>query len=153
MLDEAVQVPEAEWRARIADVRTRSIAFRCERPFEYTQRSPQHQPPADPTPEELLFRTFTTDRTNLWAFIDVRDAALANECALTADYEGAHPLFVNDTVNYLNYDAKTLARLFFPEVTDLRGSLDGPAALVSIAKARALIGFEPAHSLAKIGQR
>ncbi len=120
MLDEAAQVPEAEWRARIALARARSIVFRRERPFEYPQPSPQNQaPPADPTPEEVLFRAYTFERTNLWAFIDVRDAALANECGLTADYEGAHPLFVNDTVNYLNYDAKTLARLFFPEVTEL----------------------------------
>ena len=153
LLDAAAAVPADEWRARIADLRLRSVAFRCERPFEYPQQSLQHQPPsAEPTDEELLFRAYTFDRTNFWAFIDVRDAALANECALTADYEGAHPLFVNDTSNYLNYDARTLARLFFPEVTDLRGDLDGAAALVSIDKARALIGFEPEYSLATAGQ-
>ncbi len=152
LFDAAAAVPADEWRARIAELRTRSIAYRCERPFEYPQQSPQHQPlAAEPTDEELLFRAYTFDRTNFWAFIDVRDAALANECGLTADYEGAHPLFVNDRVNYLNYDAKTLARLFFPEVDDLRGSLDGAAALVSIDKARALIGFEPEHSIANAG--
>lgn len=45
----------------------------------------------------------------------------------------------------MNYDAKTLARLFFPKVDQFKRSLAGPQILVSIAKARDLIGFSPEY--------
>lgn len=37
--------------------------------------------------------------SNFWASIDARDAAQALEKGLTADYQGSHPLFVNDSEN------------------------------------------------------
>jgi len=81
-------------------------------------------------------------------YLDVRDAAQSLEKAVTADYDGAHPLFINDAVNTISYDSRTLARLFFPEVSQFKGDFSGAASLISIDKARRLIGFEPEYSLA-----
>ena len=44
--------------------------------------------------------------------------------------------------------ATTLARLFFPEVTEWKRPVRGSESLVSIDRARQVLGFEPAHSLA-----
>ena len=66
---------------------------------------------------------------------------------LTADFEGDHVLFINDAYNSLAYDSRTLIRLFFPEVKHFKHDLPGTSSLVSIERARALIGFEPECSI------
>jgi nucleoside-diphosphate-sugar epimerase len=86
------------------------------------------------------------DRFNLWASMDVRDAALAVEQALLADYEGSHAVFVNNPHNALRYNSETLARLFFPAVTERRSPLAGSQALISTERARQLFGFETRHN-------
>ena len=85
-------------------------------------------------------------RANFWAMIDARDAAQAFEKSLLADFQGSHPLFVNDHHNSLGVDAEELLRIFFPQVTARKRPLVGAEALVSIARARELIGFEPEYS-------
>ena len=87
------------------------------------------------------------DRFNFWAIIDVRDAAQSLEKGITADYEGAHHLYINDRVNALGGDTQTMIRLFFPDTHAFKSDLSGSTSLVSIDKARALIGYEPEHSL------
>jgi hypothetical protein len=82
----------------------------------------------------------------LWTSIDVRDAAQAIEKSLIAEFEDAHPLFVNDAHNLLDYDSHTLARLFFPDVTLWKSPVPGSGSLVSFNRARDLIGFEPQYS-------
>jgi hypothetical protein len=98
-------------------------------------------------PDDPLFRMFAYSRYDLWAWIDERDAAQALVKGLTAEFEGDHVLFVNDRCNSLGYDARRLIRLFFPDLADLRAELPGAASLISIERARRLIGFEPEHSL------
>ena len=93
-------------------------------------------------PEVRLVST----RANFWALIDARDAAQAFEKSLLADFEGSQPLFVNDSHNSAGVDSEELVRVFFPEVTARRHPLVGNEALVSIERARELIGFEPEHS-------
>lgn len=61
---------------------------------------------------------------------------------MLADYEGSHPLYVNATQNTLGIPSAQLASFAFPEVTTFIHPLKGTEALVSIEKARALIGFE-----------
>ena len=76
------------------------------------------------------------------------DSTQAFEKALTADFQGAHALFVNSDLNFLNYDAEALLAIFFPEVSRRSKALRGAEALVNIERARQLIGFEPAvHSV------
>ena len=88
-------------------------------------------------------RAYFFDRFNYWAFIHTRDSTQAFEKALTADFQGAHALFVNSDLNFLNYDAEALLAIFFPEVSRRSKALRGPEALVNIERARQLIGFEP----------
>ena len=45
--------------------------------------------------------------------LDARDAAQSFEKSLLADFEGSHPLFVNDYHNSLGVDAEELLRIFF----------------------------------------
>ncbi|MBC7810180.1 MAG: NAD(P)-dependent oxidoreductase [Burkholderiales bacterium] len=145
VLDDLLSLPESEQKARLATARTEALAHRKTRPMEYAQyQANKNSGPSDP-----LANLYFSDRFNFWAFVDVRDAAQSLTKALTAEYKGAHKLFINDDHNMFDYDAQTLIRLFYPDVTELKGDLSGSAALVSIEKARALIGFEPEYSVSK----
>jgi hypothetical protein len=89
-------------------------------------------------------------RSNFWASIDARDAAQALEKGLLADYQGSHPLYVNDSENAAGIDSETLVQLFFPETTERTHPLQGAETLVSIEKARALIGYEPEYLIRQL---
>jgi nucleoside-diphosphate-sugar epimerase len=144
-LDELVSLPEAQQQAQLAAVRQLVLDYRRTRPIEFADGKPAVSYPS-PTDDPLYF-AYYSDRFNFWASVDERDAAQSLEKGLTADYEGSHPLFANDCCNFFDYDAETLLRLFFPDVTARKQSLPGSAALVSIDRARSLIGFEPEFSL------
>jgi hypothetical protein len=142
-LDHFASIPADEQVQQLEIARRHCLTMRGERRLEHPYQRFEI-PPAEGV-DPLLLQAYTFDRFNLWVWIDERDAALAVAQALTAEYEGAHPLFVNDTRNSLNYDTQTLARLFFPEVTNRKMPLNGSDAMVSIQRARDLIGFEPQH--------
>jgi len=97
--------------------------------------------------EDIMLLHAGFGRSNFWASIDARDSAQALEKGLTADYEGSHLLFVNDSVNGAGVDSELLVQTFFPEVTKRTHPLQGQETLVSIDKARALIGYEPEHHI------
>jgi nucleoside-diphosphate-sugar epimerase len=84
-------------------------------------------------------------RTNFWTSLDARDAAQSIEKGLLADYEGSHPLYVNAAYNTLGLPSALLAAYAFPEVSAFKHPLQGTETLVSIDRARALIGFEPEY--------
>ena len=83
-------------------------------------------------------------RSNFWTSLDVRDAAQAAEKGLLADYEGSHAVYVTDTHNFVGVPSRELAEVWFPEVQTWKRPVKGTESLVSIERARALIGFEPA---------
>ena len=85
--------------------------------------------------------------TNFWTGIHAEDSAQAFEKGLTAEYKGAHPLFITQAKDRTGVESVELLRLFFPDVTQRKRPLCGSESLVSIERARELIGFEPAHSL------
>ena len=87
-------------------------------------------------------------RNNLFTSIDARDAAQAIEQGLLGQYAGSHILFVNDSQNCMGIESETLARVFYPDLDQRKRPLLGTESLVSIDAARALIGFEPEHSIA-----
>jgi nucleoside-diphosphate-sugar epimerase len=147
LLDELVSQPEAQQRARIADVQKRVLEFRRQRPYEFHPDRPQSA--RNTHLDDLLFRLYDVDRFNFWASLDERDAAQSLEKGLTTDYAGDHVLFINDPCNSLGYGTRTLIRLFFPEVSHFKSDLSSSAALISIERARALIGYEPEYSLQK----
>lgn len=144
-IDDLAALPIGKRRTQMARLRRLDREWRAGRPFDYR---PNDSPlSAFAESAEPLSRIFEFDRPNFWAALDVRDAAQSIEKCLTAGYDGAHPLFINDRRNYLGYDGRALARLFFPNVRRFTADLAGPAALVSIERARALIGFEPEYSV------
>jgi NAD(P)-dependent dehydrogenase (short-subunit alcohol dehydrogenase family) len=87
-----------------------------------------------------------SSRVNFFVVVDERDSARAIELGLTAPYEGSHALFINDDHNHAGVPSSTLAKLLYPDVTVFKKTLVGSQALVSIERARALLGFTVEHS-------
>jgi nucleoside-diphosphate-sugar epimerase len=85
------------------------------------------------------------DTTNLWGYVDVRDAARACRVGLEAAVTGFHAFNItaNDTLRH--EPTEELLRTLLPE-TELRRPLPGNASAWSNAKAREVLGFVPAHS-------
>lgn len=144
-LDALREMPEADRRTRIDAALQAELAFRAQRGMEYPSRL-SRTGGSDET-DETVRRMVAHDRFNLWASIDERDAALAIECAVTADFEGSHAVYVSNPSNFWGYDSHALVEMFFPDVTTWKRVIAGSDSLVSIQRARQLIGFEPQHSL------
>ena len=144
-VDEFAALPASERKEQFNDGLSRAVEFRRQRPLEYNpERDVMQNPFAS---DEWLWRTVAHDRFNFWTYIDVRDVAQAIDKALTANYEGSHPLFVNNNHNWLDYDSNTLLELFYPDVTERKHPIQGSESLVSMERARELIGFEPEHTV------
>lgn len=144
-IEALAQLPEAERNARIDAMNAKVMKFRSERRLESPMR-PSDFPPEYPY-NDWLWDVCLSDRFVFWAYVDDRDTAQAAEKGVTADFEGSHALFVNATNNSLNTDSQTLIRLFYPNLAGGQQPLTGTQSLVSIEKARSLIGFEPEYSL------
>jgi nucleoside-diphosphate-sugar epimerase len=140
-------LPEGQRRARVQAMIARFDATRPERsqPASGEELRQRRQGNMDDPDWVLIYGAFR--RSDFWASIDDRDAAQALEQGLLADYEGSHHLFVNDSHNATGVESETLARVFFPEAEGRTHPLQGTESLVSIAKARALLGFEPQYSV------
>jgi nucleoside-diphosphate-sugar epimerase len=143
LLNTFAQMDEQERAARIEAVRKKVLDFRAARGMEYPNKEGWKGPDDD-----WLVRAYHGGRFNYWAYIDDRDAAQATEKALTADYEGSHPLFINNDHNSVGYSSQKLAELFFPGIP-IKGELKDADTLVSIEKAKNLIGFKPEYHLAE----
>ncbi len=131
-------LPDAERQGRVRQIIVRFQAMRAERASE----KPFSRQRWD-APDALHIM----GRSNFWATIDARDSAQAIEKALLADYDGSHPLFVNDSRNMLGAPSQLLVNTFFPEVKTWKRPVQKDESLVSIDKARKLIGFEPEYSI------
>ena len=142
VLDELLTLPPAEAKKRLDAVKESVVTFRKGRGMEWNDG-----PPKRPNIDDPLWAIYNLDRYTLWSVIDERDAAQSLEKGITADYEGGHALFINDDHNSMGYDSKTLVQLFFPEVSESVINVAGDDALLSIDKARNLIGFEPEYSV------
>jgi nucleoside-diphosphate-sugar epimerase len=104
-------------------------------------------------PEDYqMFPTFWDDpharKWNLWGYIDQRDVALSCRLALEANTGAVtgNPAFIiaaADTV--MNRPSAELLAEVFPGVK-LIGDVGEFGTLLAIARAREVLGFEPAHS-------
>lgn len=97
--------------------------------------------------QEMPGVILTFGRSDFWAMLDGRDAAQAIEKAVLAEYTGSHPLWIVDSHNSTGVPTQGLATLMYPEVQTWTRPVEGSESLISIDKARALIGFEPEYSL------
>lgn len=82
---------------------------------------------------------------NLWGYVDARDVAQAARLALTTDLAGAEAFLVAAADTCMSRSSAELMAEVYPEVP-IRGDLTGHRTLLSIDKARALLGYQPRHS-------
>ncbi len=83
-------------------------------------------------------------RWNLWGYVDVRDVARAVRCGLEAGVAGADVFIVAAADTTMVRPSAELMAEVFPGVP-LTRPLDGRETLLSIEKARRILGYEPEH--------
>jgi len=95
------------------------------------------------------FKKFQNDprlrKWNLWGYVDARDVAQAVRKALVASVNGADVFIVASADTVMLRDSEGLMKEFFPGVP-LKKKLTKNETLLSIAKARRILGYEPQHS-------
>ncbi len=101
-------------------------------------------------PEDYArFPSFDADpllrKWNLWGYIDARDGAQAVERALEAAIPGLNPYIIAAADTVMTTPNSALLDAVFPDVP-VRGDIGEHTTLLSIDKARRMLGYEPQHS-------
>jgi len=101
-------------------------------------------------PEDYAqFRSFDADpllrKWNLWGYIDARDGAQAVRRALEHQSTGVDVFVIANADTVMSRSSAELAAEVFPGV-ELRTELGRNETLLSIDKARRVLGYEPVHS-------
>jgi nucleoside-diphosphate-sugar epimerase len=81
---------------------------------------------------------------NLWGYVDARDVATAARLGLEADVSGSQICIVAAADTVMTRPSADLMAEVFPSVP-LRRTVEGRETLLSIDRARQLLGYEPAH--------
>ncbi|MFC7594254.1 NAD-dependent epimerase/dehydratase family protein [Terrabacter sp. GCM10028922] len=81
---------------------------------------------------------------NLWGYIDVRDAAASCRNALEAETTGSVNVIIACDDTIMERPSAELLAEVFPDV-EVRGVLEGHETLLSNARAKSVIGFQPRH--------
>ena len=81
---------------------------------------------------------------NLWGYVDSRDVAQAARLAVTADLEGHEAFIVAAGDTCMTQRSRDLMAEVYPDV-EVR-SVAGHETLLSIDRARSVLGYHPAHS-------
>ena len=87
----------------------------------------------------------TLRRWNLWGYVDARDVALACELGLMADVRGAEVCIIAAADTVMTRESRDLMTEVYPTVP-LAESLSGHQTLLSIDRAREILGYEPHHA-------
>jgi len=82
---------------------------------------------------------------NLWGYVDSRDVAQATRRGITTDLEGAPAFLVAAADTCMTRPSRDLMAEVYPGVP-LRGDLASHETLLSIERARSVLGYEPSHS-------
>ncbi len=82
---------------------------------------------------------------NLWGYIDARDGAQAVRRALESDLTGCEIFVIANADTVMTRPNAELLAECFPGV-EIRGTVGPNDTLLSIAKARRMLGYEPQHS-------
>ena len=138
--EELLAMPEAQRSTIVVGIIAQHDSLRAERAFEV--------PDNFTTLRELPYARVMFGYSNFWASIDARDSAQCIEKGLLADFEGCHPVYVNDDHNSAGIPTERLVEWFYPDVP-LKRPLVGMETLVSIDKVRDLVGFEPEYSVSR----
>ena len=143
ILDAFAQQSEQEHLERFNKLKEANAKFRADLSMEYPKFG--NEDSADYVDDEL-WQSYLFDRLNYWSVVSTLDAAQSFEKGLRADFSGHYPLFIASERDYLGYNNQTLARLFFPDLSKFKKDMDNDGTLLSIDKAKALIGFEPSEN-------
>ena len=81
---------------------------------------------------------------NLWGYINARDGAQAVRLALESDLTGTEVFIIANADTVMSRPNADLVKEFYPNV-EVRGDLGEHDTLLSIDKARRLLGYEPAY--------
>lgn len=84
-------------------------------------------------------------RWNLWGYVDARDVAQATRLALEIDTEGVENFLVAAADTCMTTPSMELMREVYPDVP-MRRDIPGHETLLSIDKARRMMGYDPQHS-------
>ncbi len=87
----------------------------------------------------------TLRRWNMWSWVDSRDVGLACRLALEADVPGCDAFTIAAADTLMEKPSRALMAAHFPDVP-LRGPLAEHGTLLSIDKARRVLGYAPRHS-------
>jgi nucleoside-diphosphate-sugar epimerase len=82
---------------------------------------------------------------NLWGYVDARDVAQAVRRSLTADVAGARAYLVAAADTCMTRPSADLLAEVYPDVP-VRDGVEGHTTLLSIERASAELGYDPAHS-------
>ena len=82
---------------------------------------------------------------NLWGYIDARDGAQAIRLAVESDLTGCEIFVIANADTVMERSNTELLAECFPDV-EVRGEIGANDTLLSIDKARRLLGYEPQHS-------
>jgi nucleoside-diphosphate-sugar epimerase len=95
------------------------------------------------------FPSFDADpmlrKWNLWGYIDARDGAQAVRLALEHEATGTDVFIIANADTVMSRSSADLMRAVFPDVP-IRKELSEHETLLSIDKARRILGYEPRHS-------
>ncbi|GCE31533.1 UDP-glucose 4-epimerase [Dictyobacter alpinus] len=95
------------------------------------------------------FPAFSDDATlrkwNLWGYVDARDVAQSCRLGLEADIKGAEAFIIAAADTVMKRPSRELLAEVFPGVP-LHGEVEEFETLLSIKKARALLGYQPQYS-------
>jgi nucleoside-diphosphate-sugar epimerase len=83
-------------------------------------------------------------RWNLWGYVDARDVAQSCRLGLEVDVSGAEAFIVAAADTVMERPSAELMAEVYPDVP-LR-AVSGTNTLLSIEKARRVLGYEPVHS-------
>ncbi|RRR97588.1 NAD-dependent epimerase/dehydratase family protein [Glycomyces terrestris] len=101
-------------------------------------------------PEDYAaFPAFDADpelrRWNLWSYIDARDGALAVRRALEREGTGKEVFVIASPDTVMTTPTADLVARYYPDL-ELRRPVSGNETLLSIDKARTVLGYDPRHS-------
>ena len=82
---------------------------------------------------------------NAWGYIDARDGGLACRLAVESEVVGAENFIIANADTVMSRPSADLVGEVFPGIP-VNGELTGTETLLSIGKARRLLGYEPQHS-------
>ena len=88
---------------------------------------------------------------NLWGYIDARDGAQAVRLALESDLTGTEIFVIANADTVTSRPNAALVKEFYPDV-EVRGDLGEHKTLLSIEKARRLLGYQPVYGWRDVGR-